>query len=98
LSLTINVRFRIEQTEGAKFWLRVMSEMKNRGLSDILIAVVDGLKAFPRRSMRRFRRPSSRPALSISSAIPWSSSPGRIERLLCRPCGPFIGQRMPKPA
>jgi putative transposase len=37
----------IEQTEGAKFWLRVMNEMKNRGLSDILIAVVDGLKGFP---------------------------------------------------
>ncbi len=37
----------IEQTEGAKFWLRVMNELKNRGLSDILIAVVDGLKGFP---------------------------------------------------
>jgi putative transposase len=37
----------IEQTEGAKFWLRVMSELRNRGLQDILIAVVDGLKGFP---------------------------------------------------
>lgn len=37
----------IEQTEGAKFWLRVMTEIKNRGVSDILIAVVDGLKGFP---------------------------------------------------
>ncbi len=37
----------IEQTEGAKFWLRVMSELKNRGTQDILIAVVDGLKGFP---------------------------------------------------
>lgn len=37
----------IEQTEGAKFWLRVMTELKNRGLEDILIAVVDGLKGFP---------------------------------------------------
>jgi putative transposase len=37
----------IEQTEGAKFWLRVMNELKNRGLADILIAVVDGLKGFP---------------------------------------------------
>jgi putative transposase len=37
----------IEQTEGAKFWLRVMNELKNRGLIDILIAVVDGLKGFP---------------------------------------------------
>jgi len=37
----------IEQTEGAKFWLRVMNELKGRGISDILIAVVDGLKGFP---------------------------------------------------
>jgi putative transposase len=37
----------IETNEGAKFWLRVMNEMKNRGVEDILIAVVDGLKGFP---------------------------------------------------
>jgi putative transposase len=37
----------IETSEGAKFWLRVMNELKNRGVSDILIAVVDGLKGFP---------------------------------------------------
>lgn len=37
----------IEQTEGAKFWLRVMNEIKARGTNDILIAVVDGLKGFP---------------------------------------------------
>lgn len=37
----------IEQTEGAKFWLRVMNELKSRGALDILIAVVDGLKGFP---------------------------------------------------
>jgi putative transposase len=37
----------IEQTEGAKVWLRVMNELKNRGIGDILIAVVDGLKGFP---------------------------------------------------
>ena len=37
----------IEQNEGAKFWLRVMNELKNRGVEDILMAVVDGLKGFP---------------------------------------------------
>jgi len=37
----------LEQTEGAKFWLRVMSELRNHGVQDILIAVVDGLKGFP---------------------------------------------------
>ena len=37
----------IEQTEGAKFWLRVMNELRNRGVADMLIAIVDGLKGFP---------------------------------------------------
>jgi len=37
----------IEQTEGAKFWLKVMNELRNRGVEDILMAVVDGLKGFP---------------------------------------------------
>ena len=37
----------IEQTEGAKFWLRVMTELRGRGIEDILITVVDGLKGFP---------------------------------------------------
>lgn len=37
----------IEQTEGAKFWLSVMNELKARGVTDVLIAVVDGLKGFP---------------------------------------------------
>jgi putative transposase len=37
----------LEQNEGAKFWLRVMNELKNRGVEDVLIGVVDGLKGFP---------------------------------------------------
>jgi putative transposase len=37
----------IEQSEGAKFWLKVMNDLKTRGVQDILIAVVDGLKGFP---------------------------------------------------
>lgn len=37
----------VEQNEGAKFWLKVMNELRNRGVEDILIAVVDGLKGFP---------------------------------------------------
>ena len=37
----------IAQTEGAKFWLQVMTELKNRGVQDIFIACVDGLKGFP---------------------------------------------------
>lgn len=37
----------LEQNEGAKFWLRVMNELRNRGVEDLLLAVVDGLKGFP---------------------------------------------------
>ena len=58
----------IEQTEGAKFWLRAMTELKNRGVEDVLIAVVDGLKGFPEAittvfpqlGVRRRQRPQSR--------------------------------------
>lgn len=37
----------ISENEGAKFWLQVVTELKNRGLQDIFIACVDGLKGFP---------------------------------------------------
>lgn len=37
----------IAQTEGAKFWLQVVTELRNRGVEDIFIACVDGLKGFP---------------------------------------------------
>lgn len=37
----------LAETEGAKFWLSVMTELKNRGVQDIFIACTDGLKGFP---------------------------------------------------
>jgi putative transposase len=37
----------IAENEGAKFWLNVLTELQNRGIQDILIACVDGLKGFP---------------------------------------------------
>jgi transposase-like protein len=37
----------LAETEGARFWLSVLTELKSRGLQDILIACVDGLKGFP---------------------------------------------------
>lgn len=37
----------INKEEGAKFWLKVITELRNRGLKDILIACIDGLKGFP---------------------------------------------------
>ena len=44
----------LEQNEGAKFWLRVMNELRHRGVEDILIAVVDGLKGFPEAILAAF--------------------------------------------
>lgn len=37
----------VSETEGAKFWMHVLNDIKNRGVEDILIACVDGLKGFP---------------------------------------------------
>jgi transposase-like protein len=36
-----------QETEGAKFWMQVLNELRHRGLRDILICCVDGLKGFP---------------------------------------------------
>jgi putative transposase len=53
----------IEQSEGAKFWLRVMAELKGRGVEDVLIAVVDGLKGFPEAAAAAF------PATQVQTCI-----------------------------
>lgn len=37
----------LSENEGAKFWLNVLTELENRGVKDILIACVNGLKGFP---------------------------------------------------
>lgn len=54
LALGVNMEGRKEllglwlsENEGAKFWLGVLTELQNRGVKDILIACVDGLKGFP---------------------------------------------------
>ena len=39
--------FYLSQTEGAKFWMSVLTDLKNRGVQDILIACMDGLTGFP---------------------------------------------------
>ena len=54
LALGINIAgqkellgMRLAENEGANFWFNVLTELKNRGLNDILIACGDGLKGFP---------------------------------------------------
>ena len=50
-----------QANEGAKFWMQVLIDLKQRGVQDILITCVDGLKGFPRRSRRSSQpRPSRR--------------------------------------
>jgi len=55
--------------EGAKFWLRVLSEIKNRGVRDVCLLVCDGLKGLPDAVGAVWRRPSCKHALSISCGI-----------------------------
>nr|WP_025829492.1 IS256 family transposase [Acetobacter persici] len=45
-----------QENEGAKFWAKVLSDLRNRGVQDILIAVVDGLKGFPQAIEAAFPR------------------------------------------
>ena len=70
----------IEQTEGKKFCRRVINELKARGLSDILIGIVDGLTGFRRPSRRCIRIPSCRPAWFTSSATRCNWRPGKSPR------------------
>ena len=60
--------------EGAKYWLRVLTEIKNRGTRDVCMLVCDGLKGLPTRSAMSGRRRSCKHASSISCGI-HSSTP-----------------------
>jgi len=54
----------IDPNEGAKFWLKVITELKNRGLADVFVICCDGLKGFPDAIERCSRGPWCRPASS----------------------------------
>jgi putative transposase len=64
----------IEQTEGAKFWLHVMNELRDRGVQDILIAVVDGLKGFPEAIAAVFPQTQVQACVVHLIRIPWPFS------------------------
>jgi len=59
--------------EGAKYWLRVLSEIKNRGVRDVCMLVCDGLKGLPDAVSAGGRRPSCKPASFIFCGIPSST-------------------------
>jgi len=74
----------LEQNGGAKFWLRVMNELRNGGPEDILLAVVDGLKGFPEAitalAYDRSPTPWFKPASSTCCETRWTSCPGKTAR------------------
>ena len=57
-----------QETEGAKFWLAVLNDLRRRGVQDVLISCVDGLKGFPEAIEATFPRRGCRPASCTSSA------------------------------
>lgn len=46
----------MSENEGAKFWLSVLTELKNRGVKDVFVACVDGLTGFPEAILPRYSR------------------------------------------
>ena len=70
----------IEKTEGARFWTSVLTELRNRGVKDVLFVCTDGLTGFPEAIDAVFPRRSTRPASSTSSASRCATSPGRNAR------------------
>lgn len=61
----------MEETEGAKFWLKVLNDLNNRGVKDILIACVDGLKGFPE---------------AIAAAFPQTTVQGCVVHMIRNAC------------
>lgn len=69
-----------QRTEGAKFWLAVLTELKQRGVADVLIACVDGLTGFPEAIEAVFPKPGSRRVWSTRSGRACGSCPTRTKR------------------
>ncbi|MFP1498145.1 heat-stable enterotoxin EAST1 [Escherichia coli] len=87
LALGINIEGQKElpgmwlaENEGAKVWLNVLTELKNRGLNDILIACVDGLKGFRMPSTQYIQKPASSYASCIWCATACASCHGRTTK------------------
>jgi len=76
-----------QDTEGAKFWLAVLNDLRQRGVHDVLIACVDGLTGFPDASRPCSHRPGCRPALSIRSGPRCATSATRTAGRWPRTCG-----------
>ena len=71
----------LAENEGAKFWLSVMNALKNRGVQDILIAVVDGLKGFPEAITAAF------PDAMVQTCIVHPSADSALPQAMSREAG-----------
>jgi hypothetical protein len=69
-----------QDNEGAKFWVQVLGDLKHRGVRDILICCVDGLKGFPEAIERSSRSPSCKRASFTSCGSVCATSPAAITR------------------
>ena len=87
----------IENTEGAKFWLKVFNDLKNRGLADMLIAVTDGLKGMPEASSAVYPQTTLQTCIVhlIRNSLDYASWKDRRAR--GQPCVRSIRRRMRTP-
>ena len=67
----------IQRTEGAKFWLAVLTDLKTRGVQDVLVCCVDGLTGFPEAIEAVYPRRGCKRAWCTSSARACGSCPTR---------------------
>lgn len=85
----------ISESEGANFWLNVMTDLQNRGVHDILICCVDGLKGFPDAIQSVFPETSVQLCVvhQIRNSIKYvgSNSEGSQDRIRCCKQGFCIG-------
>jgi len=86
-----------QDSEGSKFWLAVLNDLNRRGVSDVLIACVDGLTGFPDAIEAVFPRPGFRPASCIRSAPRCATSTTKTSARSPPPCGRSTGPPTPTP-
>lgn len=86
----------VEHTEGAKFWLRVMNDLKARGIEDVLIVVCDGLTGLPA-AIEAGPTRSCRPASSTSPGPRCDGSTTRTANVSQRSCGSSTAPRPSRP-
>lgn len=68
----------VERREPAKFWMQVLTDLKTRGVQDILICCVEGLKGFPdaiQTDGYRFTSPGATVTLTIKAAYTLNGKP-----------------------